>query len=55
VEADDEALLVTSANLTYHGLFANLELGILVRGSVAGEVRRHFDRLERQGHLKEWA
>jgi phosphatidylserine/phosphatidylglycerophosphate/cardiolipin synthase-like enzyme len=55
VEVDDDSLLVTSANLTYHGLFANLELGILVRGSVAGEVRRHFDRLERQGHLKEWA
>lgn len=54
VEADDDSLLVTSANLTYHGLFANLELGILVRGSVAGEVRRHFDRLERQGHLREW-
>lgn len=55
VEADDRTLLVTSANLTYHGLFANLELGILVHGSVAGEVRRHFDRLERQGHLREWS
>jgi phosphatidylserine/phosphatidylglycerophosphate/cardiolipin synthase-like enzyme len=55
VVADDRTLLVTSANLTYHGLFANLELGILVRGSVAGEVRRHFDRLERQGHLGEWS
>lgn len=55
VEADDRALLVTSANLTYHGLFKNLELGIWVRGAVAGDVRRHFDRLERQGHLREWS
>lgn len=52
--ADDQRLLVTSANLTYHGLYANLELGIMVEGAVAGEVRRHFDRLERLGHLLEW-
>jgi phosphatidylserine/phosphatidylglycerophosphate/cardiolipin synthase-like enzyme len=52
--ADDRNLLVSSANLTYHGLFANLELGILISGAVAGDVRRHFDRLERNGHLLEW-
>lgn len=52
---DDRSVLITSANLTYHGLFSNLELGILVHGGVASEVRRHFDRLERLGHLTEWA
>lgn len=54
LSVDDRAVLITSANLTYHGLFSNLELGVVVYGSVAGEVRRHFDRLERQGHLTEW-
>ncbi len=55
LSVDDRAVLITSANLTYHGLFSNLELGVVVYGRVAGEVRRHFDRLERQGHLTEWA
>ena len=35
---DDRWLLVTSANLTFHGLLGNLELGVLLEGSVAGEM-----------------
>jgi phosphatidylserine/phosphatidylglycerophosphate/cardiolipin synthase-like enzyme len=55
VAVDDRWLLISSANLTYHGFFANLEMGVLLHGRIAGEVRRHFDRLERYGHLAEWS
>ncbi len=55
VAVDDRRLLISSANLTYHGFFANLEMGVLLHGTIAGEVRRHFDRLERYGHLTEWS
>lgn len=53
-EVDDHDLMISSANLTYHGMFSNLEMGIWIRGTIAGEVRRHFDRLERAGHLVLW-
>ena len=37
--------LVTSANLTFHGLRANLELGLRVRGPQAMAIARRFDHL----------
>lgn len=49
--ADDTELIVTSANLTYHGLDQNLELGIHVRGfhPMIRRVRAQFDELRRAG------
>lgn len=46
--------LVTSANLTYHGLEANIELGIRVTGPPAGTVEAHFRDLIRLGELAPW-
>jgi phosphatidylserine/phosphatidylglycerophosphate/cardiolipin synthase-like enzyme len=36
---DDRYLLISSANLTYHGLRGNLELGVLLQGDVALEMK----------------
>ncbi|MFI5298708.1 MAG: hypothetical protein ACHREM_11475 [Polyangiales bacterium] len=43
---DDEALLVSSANLTGFALSLNMELGVILRGGeLPRRVRRHFDGL----------
>jgi phosphatidylserine/phosphatidylglycerophosphate/cardiolipin synthase-like enzyme len=47
--------LVTSANLTLHGLQANLELGLRVRGPQAQAIARRFDHLIASGVLREWS
>jgi hypothetical protein len=47
-------LLVTSANLTFHGLESNLELGMHVRGPQAGVVAERFDELIAAGVLRPW-
>jgi hypothetical protein len=47
-------LLVTSANLTFHGLESNLELGMHVRGPQAGVVAERFDELIAAGVLRQW-
>lgn len=46
--------LVTSANLTLHGLRANLELGLRVRGPQAQAIALRFDHLIASGVLREW-
>lgn len=51
VVVDSEDLLVTSANLTYHGLDQNIEIGVRIRGRFAMEVDRHFSYLEAEGIL----
>jgi cardiolipin synthase len=44
--ADDHTALVTSANLTGHGMNENMELGLLVRGgAVPRRLAAHFTRL----------
>lgn len=43
VDADD--VLVTSANLTGHGLTENLEVGLRVRGKPAADAAAHLRRL----------
>jgi phosphatidylserine/phosphatidylglycerophosphate/cardiolipin synthase-like enzyme len=44
--ADDHTALVTSANLTGHGISENMELGLLVRGgSVPRRLADHFTQL----------
>jgi len=42
---DQRYMLVTSANLTYHGLAGNLEIGLEIEGRVAGEVVALLNRL----------
>ncbi len=54
VVADSRDALVTSANLTYHGLEANLELGVRIRGPEAREIVNHFNRLIQGGELVAW-
>jgi phosphatidylserine/phosphatidylglycerophosphate/cardiolipin synthase-like enzyme len=42
-------MLVTSANLTYHGLSGNVEVGVLVEGNVAAEAVQLINRLIAEG------
>jgi phosphatidylserine/phosphatidylglycerophosphate/cardiolipin synthase-like enzyme len=52
--ADDDRLLVSSANLTAFALELNMELGVLVRGGpTPRRVREHFERMIREGILVE--
>lgn len=46
VVADAGDLLITSANLTFHGLEQNIEIGVRIRGRFASDVDRHFGNLE---------
>ena len=51
--ADEELLLVSSANLTDHALALNMEMGLLVsNGQLISQVRRHFDQLVRDNIIK---
>jgi phosphatidylserine/phosphatidylglycerophosphate/cardiolipin synthase-like enzyme len=51
--ADDEAVFVTSANLTEAALDRNIELGLLVRDrALAASVTSHFRRLIDRGLLR---
>lgn len=52
IVADRHDALVTSANLTHAGLLENLEMGLRVKGAMAGALTRHFDLLIGQGILK---
>lgn len=47
-------VLVTSANLTFHGLKKNLELGLRVRGPQAQSIARRFDHLIAEEVLRPW-
>lgn len=50
--ADEELVLISSANLTSHALELNIELVILLRDAVLGtQLRGHFDALIQQGIL----
>jgi phosphatidylserine/phosphatidylglycerophosphate/cardiolipin synthase-like enzyme len=52
--ADDHAALVTSANLTGHGIAENMELGLLVRGGpIPRRLSDHFRELIAGGTLVE--
>ena len=51
--ADDDVMLVSSANLTGYSLDLNMELGLLVtRGDAPRRVKEHFDELVRHGVLR---
>lgn len=45
---DSSDLLITSANFTFHGMAANIEFGIRVRGQEAMLAQRFFDYLRQQ-------
>jgi phosphatidylserine/phosphatidylglycerophosphate/cardiolipin synthase-like enzyme len=47
--ADQRYMLVTSANLTYHGLAGNIEIGVEVEGQVAAEAVTLLNRLIAEG------
>ena len=48
---DSNILLITSANLTYHGLSSNLEIGVKIRGKTARGAERLVDTLIGSKHL----
>jgi phosphatidylserine/phosphatidylglycerophosphate/cardiolipin synthase-like enzyme len=48
---DYSVLLVTSANLTYHGLSSNLEIGVKISGEAAYEAQLLINSLMREGYL----
>lgn len=53
VVADDEAVFITSANLTEAALDRNIELGLLVRDrALAASVVSHFGNLISHGYLQ---
>jgi phosphatidylserine/phosphatidylglycerophosphate/cardiolipin synthase-like enzyme len=52
---DRVEMLVGSANFTFHGLEANLELGLRVRGPQAREVAERFDDLIAGGVIRDWS
>jgi cardiolipin synthase len=54
IVADNADALVTSANLTYHGYDANIELGVRISGEPARLVEAHFRELIRAEELILW-
>lgn len=51
---DRVEVLVTSANLTYHGLHENIEVGLRVRGPQAAAIAQRFDHLIAEKVLQVW-
>lgn len=52
--ADEQVLLISSANLTYYALHLNVELGVLVRGGpLPQQTSHHFHDLIQRGTLVE--
>lgn len=52
---DTRELYVGSANLTYHGMGSNIELGLRINGESARKVSRHFFDLEQAGELVKYS
>lgn len=50
---DNNDLLVTSANFTFHGLHGNIEIGIRLSGPPAAEARKIFSHLVESNLLEE--
>jgi phosphatidylserine/phosphatidylglycerophosphate/cardiolipin synthase-like enzyme len=46
---DQKEIFITSANMTYHGLDSNIELGVRIQGEQAKLIARHFASLVRSG------
>jgi cardiolipin synthase len=55
IVADDSDALVTSANLTWHAMDRNIEMGVRISGTPAAAIQRHFRLLDEQKLLTdEW-
>lgn len=52
--ADACDALVTSANLTYHGLEANVEVGVRIVGGAAAQLEAVFHELIRVRDFVPW-
>jgi hypothetical protein len=52
IVADSRRLLITSANLTYHGFHGNIELGVLLEGTVAAEAERLVREWSKAGLIR---
>ena len=52
IVVDRRDVLITSANLTGHGIDTNLELGLRVLGQPAEDTAAHFDRLIQDGEFE---
>ena len=50
---DSSDLLVTSANLTYHGMSNNFEVGVRIRGNTARKAHMLVDELVKSKYLEE--
>lgn len=50
---DRKELLVTSANLTHHGLVQNFEMGVRIRGRTAGNAHAVIRRMIDSGYFEE--
>ena len=50
---DRKELLVTSANLTHHGLVQNFEMGVRIRGRTAGNAHVVIRRMIDSGYFEE--
>jgi phosphatidylserine/phosphatidylglycerophosphate/cardiolipin synthase-like enzyme len=53
--ADARHALVTSANLTYHGYEANVEVGVRITGDAAAQLESVFHELIRVRDFVPWA
>jgi phosphatidylserine/phosphatidylglycerophosphate/cardiolipin synthase-like enzyme len=54
IVADASEALVTSANLTYHGYEANIEVGVRITGSAAAQLESVFRELIRTRDFVPW-
>lgn len=52
VVVDRHRLLLTSANLTYHGFHGNMEVGVLLEGSVAAEAEQLVREWSKAGLIR---
>jgi phosphatidylserine/phosphatidylglycerophosphate/cardiolipin synthase-like enzyme len=52
IVADDRDALVTSANLTWHAMDRNIEMGIRIMGGAALVIAKHLRLLDRSGILQ---
>lgn len=52
ISVDGLRLLVTSANLTYHGFHGNIEMGVLIEGSTAADAEQLVREWSKAGLIR---
>ena len=50
--ADRQDALITSANLTFHAMDLNMEMGVRIDGRPAADIAKHFDLLTAKGIIE---